>query len=166
MGGALGYTGGLQALIQPVHTIVTLDHFVGCRIKLRDSPRAGTGTGHTTDAFHRCSVFWHTARLLWQIYKSGALDQTSVPRRPFVASTIVRWHSVQGRMLAKDHFRPFPPNTSKSPRIQKPLSVPYRDLRIDLDPITGTKWLVIDAATWKRSTKELTEGRTPKADLT
>ena len=49
--------------------------------------------------------------------------------------------------------------------IQKPLSVPYRDLRIDLDPITGTKWLVIDAATWKRSTEELAEGRTPKVDL-
>ena len=48
--------------------------------------------------------------------------------------------------------------------IQKPLSVPYRDLRIDLDPITRTKWLVIDAATWKRSTKELTEGKTTKED--
>ncbi len=48
--------------------------------------------------------------------------------------------------------------------IQKPLSVPYRDLRIDLDSITRTKWLVIDAATWKRSTKELTEGKTTKED--
>ena len=48
--------------------------------------------------------------------------------------------------------------------IQKPLSVPYHDLRIDLDPITRTKWLVIDAATWKRSTKELTEGKTTKED--
>ncbi len=48
--------------------------------------------------------------------------------------------------------------------IQKPLSVPYPDLRIDLDPITRTKWLVIDAATWKRSTKELTEGKTTKED--
>ena len=46
--------------------------------------------------------------------------------------------------------------------IQKPLSVPYRDLRIVPDPITGTKWLVIDAATWKRSPEELTKGRTPK----
>jgi len=43
--------------------------------------------------------------------------------------------------------------------IQKPLSVPYRDLRIDLDPITRTKQLVIDAATWRRSPEELTEGR-------
>jgi len=49
--------------------------------------------------------------------------------------------------------------------IKKPLSVPYRDLRIDLDPITGTKWLVIDAATWKRSLEELAEGRTPEVDL-
>jgi len=49
--------------------------------------------------------------------------------------------------------------------IQKPLSVPYRDLRIDLDPITGTKWLLIDAAAWKRSSEELAEGRTPKVDL-
>jgi len=49
--------------------------------------------------------------------------------------------------------------------IQKPLSVPYRDLRIDLDPITGTKWLVIDAATWKRSPEELAEGRTSRGDL-
>ncbi len=48
--------------------------------------------------------------------------------------------------------------------IQKPLSVPYRDLKIDLDSITRTKWLVIDAATWKRSTKELTEGKTTKED--
>lgn len=46
--------------------------------------------------------------------------------------------------------------------IRKPLSVPYRDLRIDLDPITRTKWLVIDAATWKRSAEELAEGRTTK----
>jgi hypothetical protein len=46
--------------------------------------------------------------------------------------------------------------------IQKPLSVPYRDLRIDLDPITGTKRLVIDAATWKRSPEELAKGRTSK----
>lgn len=49
--------------------------------------------------------------------------------------------------------------------IQQPLSVPYHDLRIDLDPITRTKWLVIDAVTWKRSPKELTEGRTSKGDL-
>jgi len=39
--------------------------------------------------------------------------------------------------------------------IQKPLSVPYGDLTIELDPVTGTKWLVIDAATWKRSPEEL-----------
>ncbi len=43
--------------------------------------------------------------------------------------------------------------------IQQPLSVPYHDLRIDLDPMTRTKWLVIDAATWKRSPEELTEGK-------
>ena len=43
--------------------------------------------------------------------------------------------------------------------IQQPLSVPYRDLRIDLDPMTRTKWLVIDAATWKRSPEELTQGK-------
>jgi len=49
--------------------------------------------------------------------------------------------------------------------IQKPLSVPYGDLRIDLDPISGRKWLVIDAATWKRSPEELAEGREPKVNL-
>ena len=43
--------------------------------------------------------------------------------------------------------------------IQQPLSVPYRDLRIDLDPMTRTKWLVIDAATWKCSPEELTQGK-------
>jgi len=41
--------------------------------------------------------------------------------------------------------------------IQKPVSVPYGDLAIDLNPTTGVKWLVIDAATWKRSPEELTE---------
>jgi hypothetical protein len=50
--------------------------------------------------------------------------------------------------------------------IQQPLSVPYGDLRIDLDAITRTKWLVIDAATWKRSPEELAEGSVPKGDLT
>ena len=45
--------------------------------------------------------------------------------------------------------------------IQKPLSIPYHDLAIDLDPITGTKWLVIDVATWKRSPGELTEKKNP-----
>ena len=49
--------------------------------------------------------------------------------------------------------------------IQKPLSVPYRDLRIDLDPKTGTKRLAIDVATWKRSPEELAEGREPKVNL-
>jgi len=49
--------------------------------------------------------------------------------------------------------------------IQKPLSIPYHDLAIDLDTTTGAKWLVIDAATWKRSPEELAEGRTPKVDL-
>lgn len=49
--------------------------------------------------------------------------------------------------------------------IQQPLSVPYRDLRVVQDPITRTKWLVIDAATWKRSPEELAEGRVPKGDL-
>ena len=39
---------------------------------------------------------------------------------------------------------------------QKPLSVPYSDLAIDLDPITGSKSLVIDAATWRRRPEELT----------
>ena len=38
--------------------------------------------------------------------------------------------------------------------IPKPLSVPYVDLAIDLDPITGVKTLVVDAATWKRSSEE------------
>jgi hypothetical protein len=41
--------------------------------------------------------------------------------------------------------------------IQKPVSVPYGDLAIDLNPTTGAKWLVLDAATWKRSSEELTE---------
>ena len=39
--------------------------------------------------------------------------------------------------------------------IQKPVSVPYGDLAVDLNPTTGAKWLVIDAVTWKRSTEEL-----------
>ena len=48
--------------------------------------------------------------------------------------------------------------THVAPRwIQKPLSVPYHDLSIDLDPTTGRKQLVVDAATWKRSTEELTQ---------
>ncbi len=47
--------------------------------------------------------------------------------------------------------------THVAPRwIQKPLSVPYRDLSIDRDPTTGRKLLVVDAATWKRSPEELT----------
>ncbi len=41
--------------------------------------------------------------------------------------------------------------------INKPLSVPYRDLSIDQDLETGTKRLVIDAATWKRSPEECIE---------
>jgi hypothetical protein len=41
--------------------------------------------------------------------------------------------------------------------IQKPVSVPYGDLAIGLNPTTGAKWLVMDAATWKRSPEELTE---------
>ncbi|MDH5427860.1 MAG: hypothetical protein OEZ05_10850 [Nitrospirota bacterium] len=40
---------------------------------------------------------------------------------------------------------------------QKPISVPYDDVTIDLNPTTGAKWLVIDAATWKRSPEELTK---------
>ncbi len=39
----------------------------------------------------------------------------------------------------------------------KPISVPYVDLAIDLHPTAGAKRLVIDAATWKRSPEELTE---------
>ena len=39
--------------------------------------------------------------------------------------------------------------------IQKPVSVPYGDLAVDLNPTTGAKWLVIDAETWKRSPEEL-----------
>ena len=49
--------------------------------------------------------------------------------------------------------------------IQKPFSVPYRDLRIILDPKTGTKRLAIDVATWKRSPEELAKGREPKVNL-
>ena len=41
--------------------------------------------------------------------------------------------------------------------IQKPLSIPYHDLAIDLDTTTGAKWLVIDVETWKRSPEELTK---------
>ncbi|MEX2491355.1 MAG: hypothetical protein WD425_06310 [Nitrospirales bacterium] len=41
--------------------------------------------------------------------------------------------------------------------IQKPVSVPYGDLSIGLNTTTGVKWLVIDAATWKRSPEELTK---------
>ncbi len=39
--------------------------------------------------------------------------------------------------------------------IQKPFSVPYCDLSIDLKFETGEKCLVIDAATWKRSPEDL-----------
>ncbi len=47
--------------------------------------------------------------------------------------------------------------THVAPRwIQKPLSVPYYDLSIDLNSTTGRKQLVIDAVTWKRSREELT----------
>ncbi len=49
--------------------------------------------------------------------------------------------------------------------VQKPFSVPYRDLSIDLDPITGTRWLVIDADTWKRSPEELTKKKDAEAKL-
>ncbi len=49
--------------------------------------------------------------------------------------------------------------------IQKPVSVPYGDLAIDLNPITGAKWLVIDAATWKRSPEELTEKKSLEAKI-
>jgi len=41
--------------------------------------------------------------------------------------------------------------------IKKPISIPYDDVAIDLNPTTGAKWLVIDAATWKRSPEELTK---------
>ncbi len=47
--------------------------------------------------------------------------------------------------------------------IQKPLSVPYGDLTIRLEPVTGTKQLVIDADTWKRSPEELAKGRISKS---
>ena len=40
--------------------------------------------------------------------------------------------------------------------IQKPVSIPYCDLTVDVHPSTGTTWLVIDANTWKRSAEELT----------
>ena len=49
--------------------------------------------------------------------------------------------------------------------IQKPLSIPYHDLAIDLDTTTGAKWLVVDVETWKRSPEELAEGRNSKGDL-
>ena len=49
--------------------------------------------------------------------------------------------------------------------IQKSLSVPYCDLTIDLDPVTGTKWLVIDAATWKRSPEELTQKKEAEGNV-
>ena len=39
--------------------------------------------------------------------------------------------------------------------IQKPVSVPYGDLAVDLNPTTGAKWLIIDAVTWTRSPEEL-----------
>lgn len=53
-------------------------------------------------------------------------------------------------------LRPWPV-THVAPRwIRKPLSVPYHDLSVELDPTTGTKLLVIDAETWKRSPEELT----------
>ena len=48
--------------------------------------------------------------------------------------------------------------------IQKPISVPYGDLTIGLDPVTGTKQLVIDAATWKRSPEDLGKGRIMSVD--
>ena len=41
--------------------------------------------------------------------------------------------------------------------IQKPISIPYSDLTVECNPTTGAKWLVIDAATWRRSPEELTE---------
>jgi len=46
--------------------------------------------------------------------------------------------------------------------IQKPLSIPYCDLSIDLDLAKGTKQLVIDADTWKRSPEELTMQTDPE----
>ena len=49
--------------------------------------------------------------------------------------------------------------------IQKPVSIPYCDVSIELDTSTGTKQLVIDADTWKRSTEELTKKANPEEKL-
>ncbi len=49
--------------------------------------------------------------------------------------------------------------------IQKPLSVPYHDLSMAQDPVTGTKQLVIDVDTWKRSTEELIKKSNPEEEL-
>ncbi len=49
--------------------------------------------------------------------------------------------------------------------IQKPVSIPYCDVSIELATTTGTKQLVIDADTWKRSTEELTMKTNPEEKL-
>lgn len=64
--------------------------------------------------------------------------------------------NVEGTSWWSRFFRPW----HVAPRwTQKPLSVPYGDLRIDVDSETRKKWLVVDAATWKRTSEELTQRR-------
>jgi hypothetical protein len=51
VGSALGDTGRFQTFIKPINAEITFDHFTGKRIKLWNTPRTGSGTGHAADAF-------------------------------------------------------------------------------------------------------------------
>ena len=46
----LGYTGRIQALINPVHAVIALHCFTGLRVPLGSSPWAGRNTGFAADA--------------------------------------------------------------------------------------------------------------------
>jgi len=75
MGCTLGDTGGFQALVEPIHAVVALDHFVGCRIKLRYAPGAGTGAGHAADT---CLNVEHDDAVLSFTQGAGWADMCTV----------------------------------------------------------------------------------------
>ena len=64
-----GYTGRIQALINPVHAVVALHCFTGLRVPLGSSPWAGRNTGFAADT--KCGVYKDDAVLGPFLHRAG-----------------------------------------------------------------------------------------------
>lgn len=83
-----------ETLIDPIHAVITLNDLSGLRVVLWDPPRAGTDTGHASDALHLVN---EDDAVLTLLHSSGRADRHAERLFAVVAGAEMEhglWHAL------------------------------------------------------------------------